>query len=96
MRASVEDRLRELEEDVAALTRRVAALEGEARPGDERGRALGTSIDTVHPPATDTVGLLSLVGRTFVVFGGAYLLRALTESGYLPTSAGVLVGLASS
>ena len=94
MRASVEDRLRELEEDVAALTRRVAALEGEARPGDERGRALGTSIDTVHPPATDTVGLLSLVGRTFVVFGGAYLLRALTESGYLPTSAGVLVGLA--
>jgi hypothetical protein len=36
---------------------------------------------------------LSLIGRTLIVFGGAYLLRAVTEAGYLPASAGVVLGL---
>ena len=42
----------------------------------------------------DFTGLVSLVGRTFVVLGGAYLLRAFTESGRLPGRAGVVLGLA--
>jgi hypothetical protein len=36
---------------------------------------------------------LSLIGRTLIVFGGAYLLRAVTEAGYVPASVGVVLGL---
>jgi hypothetical protein len=35
---------------------------------------------------------LALLGRTLIVFGGAYLLRALTEGGYVPAAVGVLIG----
>ncbi len=37
---------------------------------------------------------LGLVGRTFIVLGGAFLLRALTNSGQLPMASGVWLGLA--
>lgn len=36
---------------------------------------------------------LSLIGRTLIVLGGAYLLRAVTESEALPAAAGVALGL---
>jgi hypothetical protein len=42
----------------------------------------------------DLVPVLSLVGRTCVILGGAYLLRALTEAGAWPSSVGVTVGFA--
>jgi hypothetical protein len=38
--------------------------------------------------------VLALVGRTLVVLGGAYLLRALTEERTLPAAAGVASGMA--
>lgn len=37
--------------------------------------------------------LVSLVGRTFLVLGGAFLLRALTDLGTLPVQAGLAAGL---
>lgn len=37
---------------------------------------------------------LPLVGRTFLVIGGAFLVRALTDSGTVPGGAGVALGLA--
>ncbi|HUL74002.1 MAG TPA: hypothetical protein VLT86_12930 [Vicinamibacterales bacterium] len=92
--SQVEERVRRLEETVVAIGERLAALEFELRPGEARGPAPATAAEHAPSPATDAVGLLSLVGRTFIVFGGAFLLRALTESGYLPTSAGVMAGLA--
>jgi hypothetical protein len=39
-------------------------------------------------------GLPALLGRTLIVFGGGFLLRALTDSGVLPVPAGVVAGLA--
>jgi hypothetical protein len=39
-------------------------------------------------------GALPLVGRTLVVLGGAYLLRAFTDAGLIPGRAGALAGLA--
>jgi hypothetical protein len=39
-------------------------------------------------------GLLPLLGRTLMVFGGGFLLRAMTDSGTLPIPAGVVAGLA--
>jgi uncharacterized membrane protein len=37
---------------------------------------------------------LALVGRTLIVLGGAFLLRAITESGVVSPSVGVSLGLA--
>jgi hypothetical protein len=37
---------------------------------------------------------LTLAGRTFLVLGGAFLLRTLTEAGRVPASLGALLGLA--
>lgn len=36
---------------------------------------------------------LSLVGRTLIILGGAFLLRALTEGGVVPAAVGVAIGL---
>jgi hypothetical protein len=54
------------------------------------------SADTSLPQAgrSDLVSILSLLGRTCVVLGGAYLLRALTDAGTWPSGAGVAVGFA--
>lgn len=46
------------------------------------------------PPIEESDKLfdLALIGRTLIVFGGAYLLRALTEGGFVPAAVGVLIG----
>ena len=44
-------------------------------------------------PATPAQQWLALVGRTLVILGGAYLLRALTNSHVLPVQAGIAAGL---
>jgi hypothetical protein len=91
--AHVEARLRELDEAFGALRDRVTRLEGEPResPG----------VSAVEPDSLPTTGgdfsllpLLTLAGRTLLVFGGAYLLRALTDTGLLPRPGGVVLGLA--
>jgi hypothetical protein len=42
--------------------------------------------------AWNTIGVVSLAGRTLIVLGGAYLLRALTEAGLIPVPAGAAAG----
>lgn len=95
-------RLVRIERDLAVVMERLRALEasGDApaiRPG------LPAPVDVPRRPelptpgaavTTDITGLATLLGRTFIVFGGAYLLRALTESGRLPHGPGIVIGLA--
>ncbi|MGH2570308.1 MAG: DUF2339 domain-containing protein, partial [bacterium] len=98
------DRLDRLELTVESIARavsdleaRMAALEGRtSRPPDR-------SPDTQEPgspsrprssPGPGWTGSLPRVGRTFLVLGGAFLLRALTDAGALPAVAGVSIGLA--
>jgi hypothetical protein len=45
-------------------------------------------------PSPWIVGLPALIGRTMMVLGGAFFLRALTETGSLPAGVGVAVGIA--
>lgn len=47
----------------------------------------------VRVAAPDVAGILALVGRSLIVLGGAFLLRALTESGTLPALPGALAAL---
>ena len=100
------DRLARLEAQLDALAREVAAIDERLVALEARGAAAtavpaGMAIDAAGPEAarppsreSDATAVISLVGRTLVVLAGAYLLRALTESGTLAPTAGVAAGLA--
>ena len=93
----VEERLRQIDDAVACLSRRLDRLEHGLGADDAFGPGVrladGGSVRLQGASQSDGVMLLSLAGRTCLVFGGAYLLRALTESGHLPATTGVLLGL---
>ncbi len=96
---SIETKLRHLTDTLATLEARVRVLEsGGPSPAASRAEA---QAETPRPVAevpvgtetADLTGLLALAGRTFVVLGGAFLLRALTDSGTLPRGGGIALGL---
>src|SRR5579863_10296271 len=79
-----------LEDDVRELALRVAHIE----------QTLGIGVAALpaepvaRPPERPHVGNLPyLLGRALLGLAGAYLLRALTESGTLPAAAGVAAGI---
>jgi hypothetical protein len=82
----------DLQGEVRDLALRVAAIEhllnvGQARP-----------VEQAVPPAAphllpETAALLPVLGRALLGLAGAYLLRALTESGTFAPEAGVAIGL---
>ncbi len=88
----IEARLGEIEQALADVRRRIDALDV-VRPGipPSASEAPSPPLSAGRPNVS---GVVSLIGRTFVVLGGAYLLRALTESGRLPGRGGVILGLA--
>jgi hypothetical protein len=63
-----------------------------ASADDEIWRLAAQAPADNDAPAFDGVAAITLVGRTLVVFGGAYLLRALTEAAAWPPAVGVAVG----
>lgn len=90
--AVVEQRLERLERAVAELADRLAVLETTppvvARPLD------GAPQDAAPFATTAALqGAPALVGRTCLVLGGAFLIRALTESGVLSRGFGVTLGV---
>lgn len=99
----VEERLVHVEEVLRGLEQRLIRLEALAREGPQPGAeevASGSGDAFAGAAAAgvrqgrDVAGVLSLAGRTLLVLGGAYVLRALTDSGALPQAAGVVLGLA--
>jgi hypothetical protein len=98
---SVERRVERLEALIEQLEARVQMLEARSAaaaettsPRRERADAsVGRAVAAARAEELDVAGVLSLIGRTLVVFGGAYLLRALTDTGRLPPAAGVTIGL---
>lgn len=101
------DRLIQLEETVTRmrdtvvrLERRVAALEsGEPRVSVASAEPeQGISGPTLAPDIEGTLaavkGTPALVGRSFLVLAGAFLLRALTEGGTFAPGVGVAAGVA--
>ena len=93
--ARLETRLRGVEHALAEIENRVRVLEGRARSLPVAQTTAGQpDVGAVAISGTDLVGTLTLIGRTFVIFAGAYLLRALTESGTVDRTTGVALGLA--
>jgi hypothetical protein len=100
----MEDRLARVEAGLEALARDLEEISGRLAVL-ERAAGSGTAAERLSPrlaepaalppvaPATAAT-LLPLLGRMFLVFGGAWLLRALTDAGTLPLAGGVTAGLA--
>jgi hypothetical protein len=98
----MDKRVAQLKQSVADLSRAFEDLshrmaELEARAGVRAASSPLAAVVTAPAAAseeTDAVAILSLVGRSCLVLGGAYLLRALTDGGTLPRIIGTVLGLA--
>jgi hypothetical protein len=94
-----EERLRAVERTVRNLELRLAALEAR-RPGEATSDAPDASepddfsLFPVSLTRAEVGPVLSAVGRSFVVLGGAFLLRAITDAQIVPRSAGIVAGMA--
>ena len=93
------DRLSRLETEVQSLSRALERIEHRL---DSLEKRAGTQASVATPRATPAAPVpsdseiasgITFTGRTLLVLGGGYLLRALTESGALPPFAGVTLGL---
>ena len=94
---AIEARVAELEQRLRAFEQRLAAIEDTSPFSARRPEPTRDASEAGLPApaaAFDLIGVLSLAGRTFVILGGAYLLRALTESGSLAVTTGVALGFA--
>jgi predicted membrane protein DUF2339 len=82
------------EDDGAPISRgvRLPAEEPLRLQAEHSPHPKGGAVEAV--PSRDVSGSLALAGRTFMIFAGAYLLRALVDSGALPTAVGVAGGVA--
>ena len=100
--ARLESALDDLRSSVRQLEARLAHLEGRAalveQTAADAGIAAPESVAAAAAPAArgwrDPIAVLSLIGRLFIVLGGAYLLRAMTDAGAIAPAAGVALGLA--
>lgn len=93
------DRLTDLEGRVAEIEERLTALEA-ARPSNVIRERIAEpepppSVAAIEPSIVDEeeAGWMALAGRCVLILGGAYLLRALTDSKLLPPLGAVAAGL---
>lgn len=97
--AAVEARLASLAETIRTLEARLAAVDARLEPrpaGPARPAAVAAEPLPLEPEETVAIqgtSFLPLVGRTLLVLGGAFLIRALTDDGKIPPAAGVGLGL---
>jgi hypothetical protein len=94
----LEARVEELAGQIADLRDRMSALETLGRaPAEPRpASVVRVPREAALPTALPTAAMrtVSLIGRTLVVLGGAYLLRAITDASVVPKAGGVVAGLA--
>lgn len=87
------DRLDSIEARLASIERRLSALEaGTVASGEEQARKAKRDDEGMGEESVSRVA--THLGRVLLIFGGAYLLRAITDFGFLPTQAGIPVGIA--
>ncbi len=98
--SDVEARLAEMAEALRGIERRVSALERErgSSPAARRiardASAHETTVASLESEAAIAGRTLPALGRTLLVLAGAFVLRALTDSGSLPAWLGVGAGFA--
>ncbi len=89
--SSIEEQVQQLTRRLEECESRLAAIE-QAAP---RAGVFATAVESPPPAATafDPLGALTYLGRSLIILGGAFLLRALTETGTWPPVVGVSMGL---
>jgi len=84
----MQDRVAELESRLAVVEQRLRVLEGAA--------SIDPSTGQVAPQPTLGDGFVASasthMGRVLLIFGGAYLLRAITDFQFVPTAVGIFMG----
>ncbi|MBI2212533.1 MAG: hypothetical protein HYU52_02715 [Acidobacteria bacterium] len=91
------ERLSRMEARVAELEAWRASLRNPLSPVHQAAPPQRPAVDddSVEPEVSEASGFdLALVGRTLIVLGGAFMLRAASDSGAVPIVAGVALGLA--
>jgi len=84
------DRVADLEVRLSAVERRLAALEG-----DQATPAGADYSAAAEVPGDGFASIAAThLGRVLLIFGGAYLLRAMTDFGFVPTGLGLSMGAA--
>lgn len=86
-------KLRDLEGRLALLERQSTSEATEEAAEKDRLASPAVSPMPQNYEWVGNTGVLSLVGRLFLVMAGAYFLRALTEAGTLSPSLGIFLGL---
>ena len=87
----MEQRIADLESRLAAVERRLGRLEG---------RTVASESDFEDSDVSSVIGegfvgnVSTLIGRVLLIFGGAYLLRAITDFQVVPTAVGLSLGAA--
>ena len=93
----MESRLQALEEQVARLAERVEQLEQRTSGGPlpSLPQAWPLPVAGVAPPAgrVEVSRWVTFLGRSCLVLGGAFLIRALTDGGVLSAGPGVALGV---
>ena len=84
----MKDRIAELESRLARVEERLSVLEGE-KPAK--------AVQDESPPESTAAhrmvaGAPTHIGHTLLIFGGAYLLRAITDFQFVPTAIGIFMG----
>ncbi len=108
--SDLEKQVADLARSLRSVEMRVAALEkAEEHPfleGNKAGRTAAADAETAARDATlpgalsekspglSSPSIVALLGRCLFVLAGAFLIRALTDSGAFPRGAGVTLGLA--
>jgi hypothetical protein len=84
----MKDRIAKLESRLARVEERLSALEGQ--------KSTKAAVDEPLPESTTADRLVSSapthIGHTLLIFGGAYLLRAITDFQFVPTGIGIFMG----
>lgn len=98
----LEAQIRELSESLEEVRRRLARVEARLAREPEMA-ASPAEVAPAAAPAPETAGAadsvlglaetLGFIGRIFLVLGGGYLLRAITESGLVPALLGLSLGM---
>jgi hypothetical protein len=92
--SSLADQIQSLTERLAAVESRLAALEARGpAPASAAESADYDIFPSVDVRRVDSLRLTTALGRSFIVLGGAFLLRALTDAGTWPPAAGVSLGM---
>ncbi len=85
--------VRALQERVFNLEQRLASAAAQPEAATPVPFSAEPEIDPLAPALEETTRAIPVLGKALLALAGAYLLRAITESGAVPQAAGVAAGL---